>query len=119
VSKTVSIPEDLGHRCDWRTCCSRRGILDASRKFRRRILDCAGHLIGCHNIAQPSVSQLRATFHVLWQYLHTSYPSRSHESVNSNMAVARGVLGVVDELLMNSVNFHVDDPSLLINGHFD
>jgi hypothetical protein len=28
VSKTISIPEDLGHRCDWRTYCSRRGILD-------------------------------------------------------------------------------------------
>jgi hypothetical protein len=33
VSKTVSIPEDLGCRCDWRTCRSRRDILDASRKF--------------------------------------------------------------------------------------
>jgi hypothetical protein len=33
VSKTISIPEDLGHRRDWRTCRSRRGILDASRKF--------------------------------------------------------------------------------------
>jgi hypothetical protein len=34
VSKTVSIPEDLGHRHDCRTCRSRCGILDASRKFR-------------------------------------------------------------------------------------
>jgi hypothetical protein len=33
VSKTVSIPEDLGHQCDWRTCLSRHGILDASRRF--------------------------------------------------------------------------------------
>jgi hypothetical protein len=33
VSKTVSIPEDLGHRRDWRACHSRRGILDASRKI--------------------------------------------------------------------------------------
>jgi hypothetical protein len=33
VRKTVSIPEDLGHRCNWRTCRSRRGILDVSRKF--------------------------------------------------------------------------------------
>jgi hypothetical protein len=31
VSKTVPIPEDLGHRCDWTTCCSRLGMLDASR----------------------------------------------------------------------------------------
>jgi hypothetical protein len=29
VSKTASIAEDLGHRCDWKTCRSRRGILDA------------------------------------------------------------------------------------------
>jgi hypothetical protein len=33
VSKIVSIPEDLGHRHDWRTCCSRCDILDTSRKF--------------------------------------------------------------------------------------
>jgi hypothetical protein len=42
VSKTISIPEDLGCRCDWTTCHSTCGIFDASRKFRRRILDCAG-----------------------------------------------------------------------------
>jgi hypothetical protein len=29
MSKTVSIPKDLGHRCDWRTFHSRYGILDA------------------------------------------------------------------------------------------
>jgi hypothetical protein len=33
VSKTASVPEDLGHRRDWRTCHSRCCILDASRKF--------------------------------------------------------------------------------------
>jgi hypothetical protein len=33
VSKTISIPEDLGNWYDWRTCCSRRGILNTSRKF--------------------------------------------------------------------------------------
>jgi hypothetical protein len=36
-----------------------------------------------------------------------------------NLAAAREVLGVVDELLMDPVNFHVHDPSLLINGRFD
>jgi hypothetical protein len=61
VSKTVSIPKDLGHWRDWRTCRSRRGILDASRK----ILGCAGLLIGCHSILWPSVPQLRATSDVL------------------------------------------------------
>jgi hypothetical protein len=30
--------------------------------------------------------------------------------------VAREVLGVVDELFMNRVHFHVDDPFHLING---
>jgi hypothetical protein len=45
VSKTVSIPEDLGHQCNWRTCYSRRGILDMLRKFCSKILDCAGLLI--------------------------------------------------------------------------
>jgi hypothetical protein len=43
--KTISIAEDLGHRCDWRTCRSRRHILDALTKFRRKILDCARLLI--------------------------------------------------------------------------
>jgi hypothetical protein len=119
VSKTVSIPEDLGHRHDWRTCRSRRGILDASRKFGRKILGCAGLLIGCHSISRPSVSQLRATSHVLWQHLHTSYPSRACVLVDSTLAATREVLWVVDELLMNPVNFHVDDPSPLINGRFD
>jgi hypothetical protein len=42
VSKTVSILEDLGHRCDWRTCCTRRGILDALRKYWKKILGYAG-----------------------------------------------------------------------------
>jgi hypothetical protein len=119
MSKTVSLPEDLGHRCDWRTCRSRCGILDASRKFRRKFLGYAGLLIRCHSILRPSVSRPRATFHVLWQHLHTSYPSRAHESVDSNLAAAHEVLGLVDELLMKLVNFYVDDPSHLINGHSD
>jgi hypothetical protein len=54
VSKTVSIPEDLCRWCDWRTCRSRRGILDALRKFHRKILGYAGLLIGCHSIPLQS-----------------------------------------------------------------
>jgi hypothetical protein len=119
VSKTISIPKYLGHRHDWRTCHSRRGILDASRKFRRKILGYAGLLIGCHSILRPSISRQRATSHVLWQHLHASYPSQACVSVDSNLAAVREVLGVVDELLMNPVNFHVDDPPLLIGGRFD
>jgi hypothetical protein len=115
VSKTVSIPEDLGHRCDWRTCRSRRSILDALRK----ILGRAGILIECQSIPRPSVSRLRVTSLVLWQHLHAPHHSRARVSVDSNLAIACEVLGVVDELLMNPVNFHVDDPSLLINGCFD
>jgi hypothetical protein len=34
VCNTISIHEDLGRRRDWRTCRIRRGILDASKKFR-------------------------------------------------------------------------------------
>jgi hypothetical protein len=56
---------------------------------------------------------------VLWQNLYASYPSRDHESMDSNLAPAHEVLGVVDELLMNPVNFHVDNPSRLINGRSD
>jgi hypothetical protein len=54
---------------------------------------------------------------MLWQNLHASYPSQAYESVDSNLAATCEVLGVVDELLMNPVNFHVNDPSHLINGH--
>jgi hypothetical protein len=54
VSKTVSIPEDLGRRCDWRICRSRCGIFDAMKKFRRKILGCDRLLIGCHSIPLPS-----------------------------------------------------------------
>jgi hypothetical protein len=45
MSRTISILEDLGHRCDWRTCHSRRGILDALKKFHKKILGCDGLLI--------------------------------------------------------------------------
>jgi hypothetical protein len=37
-------------QCDWRSCRNWGGILDASRKFRRKKLNCAGLLIGCHSI---------------------------------------------------------------------
>jgi hypothetical protein len=117
MRKTVSISEDLGHQCDWRTCRSRRGILDASRKLCRKILGCVGLLIGCHSILRPSVSRLRVTSHVLWQNLYASYSSRARELVNSNLVAAHEVLRVVDELLIKPINFDVDDPSRLINGH--
>jgi hypothetical protein len=41
------------------------------------------------------------------------------ELVDSNLAAACEILGVIHELLMNPVNFHVDDPSHFINGHSD
>jgi hypothetical protein len=46
MRKTISIPEDIGHQCDWRTCCGRLGILDASRKFRRKSSATLGFLSG-------------------------------------------------------------------------
>jgi hypothetical protein len=61
VSKTVSIPKDLGHRCDWRTCHSRRGIIDASRKFQQKILSCAGLPI-LTNSSQRSFSRFWSLF---------------------------------------------------------
>jgi hypothetical protein len=54
VSKTISIPKDCGHRRNWRTCHSRRGIFDALRKFWQKILSFAGLLIGCHSIPRSS-----------------------------------------------------------------
>jgi hypothetical protein len=61
VSKTISIPEDLGRRCDWRTCRSKRGILDVSRKFHRKILGCAGLLIPTDS-SQRSFSRFYSIF---------------------------------------------------------
>jgi hypothetical protein len=37
-------------QCDWRSCRNWGGILDTLRKFHRKILGCAGLLIGCHSI---------------------------------------------------------------------
>jgi hypothetical protein len=119
MSKTIFIPEDLCCQHDCRTCRSRRGILDVLRKFRRKLLGCAGLLIGCHSTPRPSVSRLRVTSYVLWQHLDASYPSQACVSMDSNLAATFEVLGVVDELLMNPVIFHVNDCSLLINGRFD
>jgi hypothetical protein len=50
LSRNISILEDLGRWCDWRIYRSTRGILGAWRKFHRKILGCAGLLIGCHSI---------------------------------------------------------------------
>jgi hypothetical protein len=61
VSKNVSIPEDLGPRCDCRTCHSRHGVLDASRKFHRKNLGCVGLLI-LTNSSQRSFSRFWSLF---------------------------------------------------------
>jgi hypothetical protein len=50
---------------------------------------------------------------VLCQDLYISYPSRARESVDSNLAASREVLGVVDKLLMNPVNFMLMIPLFL------
>jgi hypothetical protein len=44
VSKTASIPEDLGHRRDWRTCCSRRGFLTCQENFGEKFSTVLGFL---------------------------------------------------------------------------
>jgi hypothetical protein len=90
VSKTVSIPKDLGHWCDWRTCRSRRGILGASRKIWQKILGCAGLLIGCHSI-------------LLWS-------DRDHDLV-----ALFGTLGFECECLLLPADVELDDPSYTIN----
>jgi hypothetical protein len=61
VSKTISIPKDFGRWCNWRTCHSRRGILDASRKFHRKNLGCTGLLI-LTNSSQRSFSRFWSLF---------------------------------------------------------
>jgi hypothetical protein len=94
-------------------------FLTRRENFGEKVLGCASLLIRCRSILRPSISQLRVTSHVLWQDLHASYPSQASISVDLNLTTACEVLRVVDEHLMNPVNIHVDDPSLLINGHFD
>jgi hypothetical protein len=120
ASKTISIPKDLGCQNDWRTYHSWCGILDAPRGFRWEILSYTGLFVGCHGILLGSfVSRLRVTPHVLWYYLHASYLPRAWVSVDSNLAAACEVLGVLDELLMNPINFHVDHSTHHINGCSD
>jgi hypothetical protein len=82
--------EDLGHRCDWRTCRSRRVFLDASRKFHRKILNCAGLLIGCHSIWLLS--------------------DHDHDLV-----ALFGILGFECECLLFSVDVELNNPSCNIN----
>jgi hypothetical protein len=113
VSKTVSIPEDLSHRHDWRACHSRRGILGVSRKFCRKILGCTRLLIGCHSIRRPSVSRWRVTSHVLWQDLYASYPSQGCELVDSNLAATREVLGWEMNLSLTPSTFMLMSPLIL------
>jgi hypothetical protein len=57
VSKTVSIPEDLGCQCDWRTCHSSCGIIDAPCGFRWEIFSCTGLLVGCLGISRTDSTQ--------------------------------------------------------------
>jgi hypothetical protein len=90
VSKTVSIPEDLDHRCHWRTCHSRCGIFDAMKKFHRKILGCARLLIRCHSIFLQS--------------------DRDHELV-----ALLGTLGFECECLLFPTNDELYDPSCNIN----
>jgi hypothetical protein len=54
VSKTISIPEDLGHQHNWRTCRNRRGILHALRKFRQKILGHATEIWTSHSFERGS-----------------------------------------------------------------
>jgi hypothetical protein len=90
VSKTVSISEDLGRRCYCRTCHSKRGILDASRKFWQKILGCAGLLIGCHSIP-------------LWS-------DHDHD-----MVALFGTMGLECECLLLPIDVELDDLSCNIN----
>jgi hypothetical protein len=90
VSKTVSIPEDLCYWCDWRTYCSRHGILDASRRFHRKILGCAGLLTGCHSIPLQS--------------------DRDHD-----MVALLSTLGFECECLLFPADVELYDPSCNIN----
>jgi hypothetical protein len=61
VSKTVFIPEDISCRCDWRTCRSRRAILDALRKFHRKIINYVG-LLTLTNSSQRYFSRFSSLF---------------------------------------------------------
>jgi hypothetical protein len=90
MNKTVSIPKDLGHQCDWRTCHSRRGILHALRKFHKKFLGCAGLFIGCHSIPLQF-------------------------DCDHDLVALLGTLGFECECLIFSADVDVYDPSCNIN----
>jgi hypothetical protein len=56
---------------------------------------------------------------VLWYCLHTSYLPRACVLLESNLEAACTILGLVDELHMNPINFHVGRSSRLINGCYE
>jgi hypothetical protein len=78
--------------CDWRSCCNWGGILDASRKNRRKILGCAGLRIGCHSIP-------------LW----------SDHDHDHDLVALFGTLGFEYECLLFSADVELYDPSWNIN----
>jgi hypothetical protein len=90
VSKAISIHEDLGHCCNWRTCHSKCGILDVSRRLHRKILGCVGLLIGRHSIPLQS--------------------DRDHDLV-----AQLGTLGFECECLLFLIDVELYDPSCNIN----
>jgi hypothetical protein len=75
VSKTISIPKDLGRLCVWRTCHYRRGILDTPRKFHRKILGSAGFISG--------VMTFHSSLIVTLTWLHCSIPLGLNVNVSS------------------------------------
>jgi hypothetical protein len=67
-------------------------------------------LIGCHSIPRPCF------------VIEGDFSCALLEPENQwtqNLVAAHEVVGVVDELLMNPVNFHIDDPNRLINRRSD
>jgi hypothetical protein len=97
VSKIVSILEELGHWCDWRTCHSRRGILDASRKFQSKIL-------GCTRLVICATGELVAA------------DVASCSGLIVTMMVAQfGTVGFECECLLILADVELDDPSYNID----
>jgi hypothetical protein len=75
VSKTVSIAEDLGPRCDWKTCHCGCCILDASRKIIEKFSAALGFLSGVIAFCSGLI--------VTMTWLHYSVPMGLNVNVSS------------------------------------
>jgi hypothetical protein len=112
MSKTVSTPEDLAHRQDWRTCRSRHGILDVSRKFWQKILGCAGLLILIDS-SQRSLSKF-------WSHFLEHSEDGPHTLLNGGLRrIPITLTGNCCRNLLNLCLQHLIEAQLVLRSYYE